>query len=82
MNEGGSKCADADPYVFTTGNWKLSTDNKYLELSNLTGDPNLRSSFKFEILELTHEKLSLKIAAADMYISATAIEEDHILIAK
>lgn len=81
MNEGASKCKDTDPYVFTTGNWKLSADNKFLEFSNVIG-AGLKSGFKYEIIEITDDKLSLKIASKDMYVSTTAIEEDHLLIAK
>jgi Lipocalin-like domain len=82
MNEGGSKCSVADPYVFTTGNWKLSADNKYIELSNIAVNPNLKPGFKLEILEITPDKLSLKIVTADMYVSTTLLEEDHVMIAK
>lgn len=81
-NEGASKCKDSDPYIFTTGSWTLSADNKYIECNNIQLNADLKSKFKFEIIEITSDKLSLKIASKDLYVSTTAIEEDHVLIAK
>ncbi|MHA6250280.1 hypothetical protein ACXYMU_20265 [Pontibacter sp. CAU 1760] len=81
-NEGASKCNEADPYVYSSGNWRLSSDSKYIEFSNVAGDPSIRKSFKFEVVELTDEKLSVRIPAKELFVSTTNIEQRHTLFAE